>query len=261
MNGICNFWISHLPIKVFFNPHNPYFKLISVMHLNGIPLGNLEWKWQLLEFLIVLHFLMWVVRYAQCVDMIHFGVFFYFGICRNFWWVLGGKYWLRYDIFCKAGGFVSNIVLPAFLITATGFFIHGIVLGQKKKRLLVLVIRSPRFLEATQKKSRRIKKGDFGSFLGFWGPKRVKCSFLTNVFYFTLNQHKKTFHLSYCMSLYDNFFFYYIVCPNLPNAVGRWGLRPYILTKKIAKKIKIARSPRFFHKVITRTNRLYFWPK
>ena len=34
--------------------------------------------------------------------------------------------------FCKAGGFVSNIVLVAFLITANGYFMHGSVSSHKK---------------------------------------------------------------------------------------------------------------------------------
>jgi len=111
-------------------------------------------------------------------------------------------------------------------------------------------------VEAKAKKIKANKKKDIlGHFWALGAKKRVKCSFLTNVFYFTLNQHKRTFHLSYCMSLYDNFFFNYIVCPNLPNAVGRWGLRSYILAKKIAKKI--ARLPRFFPKEINITNRLF----
>ena len=50
----------------------------------------------------------------------------------NFLWVLGGDFWLRYDIFCKAGCFVSNIVLAAFLITANGYFMHGSVSSHKK---------------------------------------------------------------------------------------------------------------------------------
>ena len=124
-----------------------------------------------------------------------------------------------------------------------------------KKSLLVLILRSPRFSEAT-KKIEANKKRWFCVILGFGAQKRVKCSFLTNVFNLTFNQHKMTFHLSYCKSLYDNFFPLYIVCTNLPNAVARWGLLGIYYQKEIAKK-KIAHSPRFFAKGRIRTNLLF----
>ena len=75
---------------------------------------------------------MWVVRYTQYIDLSHFGVFLHFWHMHNFLMGVRGKYWLRYDIFYKAGCFVSNIVLEAFLITANGYFMHGSVLSHKK---------------------------------------------------------------------------------------------------------------------------------
>ena len=48
------------------------------------------------------------------------------------------------------------------------------------------------------------KQGQFCDFrVNFCGTqKRVKYYFLTNVFFITFNQYQRTFHLSYCASLY-----------------------------------------------------------
>ena len=133
------------------------------------------------------------------------------------------------------------------------------IIRPRKKSLLVLILRSPRFSEATKKNRGELKKGDFVSFQALGPKKRVKCSFLTNVFNLTFNQHKMTFHLSYCTSLYDNFFPLHRMS-ELTQRGGEVRSARYILTKK-QQKINENRSlASFFPQGQDQNQQTFFWP-